>query len=102
MAIELAVFRRPVVWVCGGAESLSLLVEFRDNQENGLVSFRVGGPECCGGGEATAFIDSTGLFDGDSPDGDQGIGGRAFVMLLNDKVLLARSFSGGLGGAEIV
>lgn len=77
-------------------------MEFRDNQENGLVSFRVGGPGCWGsGGEATTFIDGPGLFEGESPEGDQGRAGSAFVILLNDKVLLARSFSGGLGGTSV-
>lgn len=61
------------------------------------MSFRVGGPGAgCGGGEAIALSKGPGLLDGDSADGDQGIAGRAFVMLLNDRVLLASSFSEGL------
>lgn len=76
---------------------MSLFVE---NQENGAERFRAGGLGAgCGGGAATALFEGPGLFEGDSAEGDQAIDGRAFVMLLRDRVLLAWSFSGGIGGA---
>jgi hypothetical protein len=98
VATELAVFLRADAWGGGDVElSLSLLEEFRDSQENGLVSFLAGGAGAgCGRGEATVLSNGPGLFDGDSAEGDQGIVGRAFVMLLNDRVFPAGSFSDGL------
>ena len=100
--MELAVFRRGDGWAV--AVSLSLPVEFRESQENGLVSFRVGGGGAAveavagggGGGGATAEAREFGLRDGDSAVGDHGIEGRALVMLLRDIVLLGCSFSTGL------
>lgn len=50
-----------------------------------------------GGGGATADAVGFGLLVGDSDGGDQGIGGRALVMLFKDIVLLGvSSFATGL------
>jgi hypothetical protein len=59
------------------------------------VSFRAGGGGFCpaAGGEAMAAAAGCGLLFGDSAEGDHGMEGRALVMLLNDMVLLAGSFS---------
>lgn len=60
------------------------------------MSFRVGGPGGSGGGDVTAFKEGSGLLAGDSTEGDQGMAGSALVMLLNDSVFPATSFSSGL------
>lgn len=78
--------------ICPRLVSLSLL-ELRDNHENGLVNFREGGgggpwAVGTGGGGAIAFDGGFGLLDGDSDEGDQGMAGKAFVILLSDSVLL--------------
>lgn len=84
--------------------SLSLLLDaFRDSHEKGLVSFRVGagGWVTGGGGEAIAAIDGPEVFEGDSVWGDQGMEGRASVMLCRDIFLsgwsLATEFGGSMG-----
>jgi hypothetical protein len=105
VAMELAVFLRGDGWAV--PVSLSLPVEFRESQENGLVSFRVGGGGAVvefvagggGGGGATAEVRGFGLRDGESAVGDHGIDGSALVMLLRDIVLLGCSFSTGLLGS---
>lgn len=64
------------------------------------MSFRVGGGAFdAGGGGATAVAVGFGLREGDSEEGDQGIEGRALVMLLSDIVLPAWSLSTGLVGS---
>lgn len=67
-------FLRDTAAVTGGdvTASFSLCVEFRDNQENGPVIFRVGGV----GAAAGAVVGFGLVFGGDSVaggDGDQGI-----------------------------
>lgn len=97
-------FLRGVVPVGGDAlVSLSLLVEFRESQEKGLVSFLLGGAggllsdEEAGGAAAAAAAApagaGAGLLEGDSAGGDHGIVGNEFVMLLKDNVLLGGSGS---------
>lgn len=97
MPTELAVFRRFVVCWVGTA---SLADEFRDSQEKAPVSFLVGGGGCdtvvVGRGAVVAVDDAPGLFAGDVPaGGDQGMEGRALVMLLRDNVLGGCSISVG-------
>ena len=87
VATELAVFLRGEVWEFGALLPSLSLDEPRESHENGLVSFRVGGWKggWLDGGEGTvAGATDIGLFDGDSAEGDQGIAGRAFVMLLKE------------------
>lgn len=77
--------------------SLSFEVELRESHEKGLVSFRVGGGgggcdvegDELEGGAAMAASSGPGLLDGEAVGGDQGIAGKALVMLLRDRVLLA-------------
>lgn len=90
MPTELAVFRRCVV--CG-AGTVSFPDVFRDNQEKGPVSFRVGGGAGAANGKEGVTVvvvdDPPGLLAGDEPaGGDHGIEGSALAMLLSDKVLL--------------
>lgn len=100
--MELAVFLR--VEGRGGGEgwgsfsfsfSLSLLLEPRESHEKAFVSFLVGGGGggewACGGGETTVG-GTTGLFDGESFEGDQGMAGRTLEMLLID-IFLAGCWS---------
>jgi hypothetical protein len=85
VATELAVFLRGDG--IGGAElfSLSLLEEFRDSQEKGLVSFRVGG----GGLGVDCGTGGAGLFKGDSMGGEGAheAEGNALLTLPIDAVL---------------
>ena len=76
--------------------SLSFEVELRESHEKGLVSFLVGGGGGCAvdgdefeGGAAMAGSSEPGLLDGDAVGGDQGIAGKALVILLSERVLLA-------------
>lgn len=77
--------------------SLSFEVELRESHEKGLVSFRVGGGGggCAvdgdefEGGAAMAGSSGPGLLDGEAVGGDQGIAGKALVILLSERVLLA-------------
>ena len=80
------------------------MLEFRESQEKGLVSFRLGGwgaKDVAGGsGDGpTVPTEGTGLLDGDSAGGDQGIDGRVLVTLFSNIVLLGWFFSEGLVGS---
>ena len=101
--MELAVFLLGEVWDGGETSlSLSLLVEFRDSHEKGLVSFRVrggGGAAGVGGGEAKADNDGPGLLAGGSGGGGQDIEGSALVILLSDNVFLGSSLLARLWGS---
>ncbi len=101
--MELAVFRRAVGWVVG--RSLSLLEEFRESQENGLVNLRVGGggaavDKAGAGGGTTAEWEGFGLREESLGGGDQGMEGRALVMLLRDSFLSCCSLWTGLLGSK--
>jgi hypothetical protein len=77
----------------GGGVLGSLLEELRDSQENGLVSFRVGGGGFAGGCGGGAEIEAAGLLTGGSvAGGDQGTLGKALAMLPMDNVLLGCPF----------
>jgi hypothetical protein len=98
VATELAVFLRVDGLACTAGGSLEELLE---SQENGLLNFLPVGAGAGGGGAAAAgaaswALAAGGLFDRESfAGGDQGIGGRAFVMLLKDMVFDAFSAGGG-------
>ncbi len=111
VATELAVFLLGDV-VGGGVATTSLETELRDSQEKGLVSFREGATIVgavgvavvvvgAGAGAVTVIgaaavtMGDEGFLVGESfTGGDQGIDGRAFVMLLSDIVLDPLSSSG--------
>lgn len=87
--MELAVFLRGDL--DGGGErldSLSLPELFRESQEKGLVSLRVGAPEAeaGGGGWTTGTGGSVDSEVDVTAGGDHGMAGSELAMLLNDSV----------------
>lgn len=107
MVVELAVLRRPVGCIFGDAPLPSLsFVEFLESQVKGLVSLRGPGAGVCDvvvvGRGAFAGAVPTGLRAGEAGGGDQGIAGRAFVMLLRDIDLLGGVVSVGLGSPKSI
>lgn len=96
VAIELAVFR--LGEIAAGGETAESLDEFLESQdEKAVVSFRAGGGGAVAvveesGGEAIWALDGASFVGG----GDQGMFGRALVMLLKEIVLDA-SFDEGKG-----
>lgn len=81
VATELAVFLLGETIGCAGGCSLD---EARESHEKGLVSFLPIGAGGAGAGATAAGV----VFVGESTGGgDQGIAGKALVMLLNDLVL---------------
>jgi hypothetical protein len=90
VAIELAVFLLAEGVCCTAGGSFE---ELRESHENGLLNFLPVDVGAGAGGGAAAAAAAGGVFDWDSvAGGDHGIGGRAFVILLKDMVLV---FSGG-------
>lgn len=101
VAIELAVFRRPVGCMVGEELTSFSFDELRESQVKGLVNRRgpgagAGCDEVVTGGRGGALAGpAPGLFAGDATEGDQGIAGRALVMLLSERDFVGDAVSVG-------